>query len=1472
MNKQKLSLLLTVTLVFASLPPEMLYAKEAASGIAAKAPAKAVLENPQTQDKSKEWEEANEITIIRKDEEEAEEDLKDENALEAAEERIEREIIEITSAEEFLDFAANCHVDAWSYDKQVELRDNIDVSGYKIEPIPVFDGVFEGNGHTISGFRYTGSGYVTGLFRYVGKHGRIENLTLEGAVSSSDEKQCVGGICGNNEGIIRGCKFSGTVNGRTETGGIAGVNRGSGRIENCVTQGRISGYYYTGGTVGKNHGNISSCINHGSINDDSAWVEEDDQSGGFGWLENVGTGNTVRLQSGVDTGGIAGYSDGVIVSCSNAATVGYEHTGYNIGGIVGRQAGLLSSCTNKGTVYGRKDVGGIVGQMEPYIKLNAVQSVEEEIQKLHDLIDKTLEDMDDAGNVLTEDFDTLIGYSDGALNKSHGVVSQMSSFVDDNVGAVSQAADRLEYVINRLPEVLDPFSASMAGIKGIGNDIKKLNDDLNIIKDMEITDYDETDYKRLSLVTGIGGSLTADNNDPAEGAVVTLYAKPEAGYGIGPVTARDADGNAIAVTNDGSGNFRFEMPARNVCVSAEFVYKGTYLAASQAGGLVTVSEGTDTVNISVRLSAGYRMESLSIGGVTAPMSGAGSVTVNKSDYPAGGSPVLVYGAFTKDMLSDGEDGANYITCEAGTGGGLICDLKTAEAGEEVRLVATQKPGYRMKSLKLRSESGDIAYSRQGDFVYLFTMPAGDVTAEAEFEPIRFGMTSNAGGSASYSNTVSGNTIHFTLNPASGYTLAQEPAVNGQGGMIPVSKVKADSYEYEVKIAGEQEPALAVVQFTRQKQNTSIQGALNSMRGNADNLTGAMDRISAVAKEIGGIIMNADGSTKDWGSLSEADKNTLLTDIMELSQQLSSAKQSASSMLSSISLIGNVTAPYLDQMAENTYTDIERLTEHIQEVVDDLLESTEGIKSIVNYLNGQQNIHFTQMGDDFDNSVDDLYAQLEGISDTMKSINAGVYEHAGVLNEDFRGINDQLNVVLLLFIDRMDRLEHPRTSTIYEDISDEDIEETVQGKVTRCTNKGMVQGDINIGGIAGAMSIDKEDPEENAAGSVEISLGNTYLTKCILNDSKNYGYVTAKKDGAGCIAGYMNLGVIANCEAYGGAESTEGDYVGGICGQSLAVIQKCYSLCSLSGGKYVGGIAGYGDAINNCYSMTEAEAAGGRAGAIAGQVASREDDDILRNIKDNYYVGDELYGIDDISYVGAAEPVTYSQLLTTENLPVDYRHLKVTFLADNKFLGTQELKYGESLSNLKFPRLADKENTNGVWPKVADRTMKGNLVLAAEYEDNITVLDSEEQRMTSQGEKILRKSLALAEGKFTGMAILHARVNENHIPPYSVTKGKDYTIYDISLENVQEQETGEKISLRLLNEGGEKTVVWEYADEEWKQAETKVRGQYLQVTMEGNQGTFCMVNGKSAKSVIWIGIGGVLAAAVLSGIIIRKKQK
>ena len=262
MNKRRISLLLAAVLVCTSLPFENLLAKEVTS--------------------------EQDITIIRKSDEETEDAEIEEQ--EQDEKEVVKETIEIRTAEEFISFAANCHLDAWSYNKIIELKEDIDLSGESFEPIPIFDGTFKGNGHTISGFRYAGNGYVVGLFRYISKNGSVEKLTLEGDVKSSDEKQCIGGLCGSNAGTIKDCKFKGTVSGKTETGGIAGVNQATGIIENCVTEGRIIGYYYTGGVVGKNHGNISDCFNHANINDNSAWVEEEDQSGGIEWIKSVGSG------------------------------------------------------------------------------------------------------------------------------------------------------------------------------------------------------------------------------------------------------------------------------------------------------------------------------------------------------------------------------------------------------------------------------------------------------------------------------------------------------------------------------------------------------------------------------------------------------------------------------------------------------------------------------------------------------------------------------------------------------------------------------------------------------------------------------------------------------------------------------------------------------------------------------------------------------------------------------------------------------------------------------------------------------------------------------------------------------------------------------------------------------------------------------------------------------------------------------
>lgn len=71
-------------------------------------------------------------------------------------EEIKYERIDISTAQEFADFTKKCYIDSWSGNKYVSLKADIDLAGTEYDVIPVFNGTFDGAGHTISGFDYTG--------------------------------------------------------------------------------------------------------------------------------------------------------------------------------------------------------------------------------------------------------------------------------------------------------------------------------------------------------------------------------------------------------------------------------------------------------------------------------------------------------------------------------------------------------------------------------------------------------------------------------------------------------------------------------------------------------------------------------------------------------------------------------------------------------------------------------------------------------------------------------------------------------------------------------------------------------------------------------------------------------------------------------------------------------------------------------------------------------------------------------------------------------------------------------------------------------------------------------------------------------------------------------------------------------------------------------------------------------------------
>lgn len=322
------------------------------------------------------------------------------------------ETIYLESVEELLAFSAQCRLDSWSRGKRVILMADLSLSQTDFSPIASFGGIFDGNGHTISGLCLTESFLPAGLFGELQATGSIENLTVSGTIAPAGDAEFVGGIVGENYGRIAQCSFTGNLLGSANTGGIAGINAASGVIADCEVSGLIIGSSMTGGIAGCNFGRIESAVNKAYVNTTSVDPSIDPSQLSLDFLTDVSRLKSMDISSApIDSGGIVGYSSGILRACINKATVGYAHIGYNVGGIAGRSCGFIDSCTNTAAVLGRKDTGGIAGQLEPYISLtlseSALAALERQLQELDVLLDETGAHAQNASQELTDRLDAI---------------------------------------------------------------------------------------------------------------------------------------------------------------------------------------------------------------------------------------------------------------------------------------------------------------------------------------------------------------------------------------------------------------------------------------------------------------------------------------------------------------------------------------------------------------------------------------------------------------------------------------------------------------------------------------------------------------------------------------------------------------------------------------------------------------------------------------------------------------------------------------------------------------------------------------------------------------------------------------------------------------------------------------------------------------------------------------------------------
>ena len=568
----------------------------------------------------------------------------------------------------------------------------------------------------------------------------------------------------------------------------------------------------------------------------------------------------------------------------------------------------------------------------------------------------------------------------------------------------------------------------------------------------------------------------------------------------------------------------------------------------------------------------------------------------------------------------------------------------------------------------------------------------------------------------------------------------------------------------------------------------------------------------------------------------------------------------SDMRGYLETMSDIVMAHQGDMTREAATQLSGAVGYVEDASDNLHSAGSQAKNIFDTLNGMPDIALPQLGDDYRSKTNSLTANLQGLSENMGYLNGEMASTNDVLIDDLQDINDQFSTIMRLYTDAIDGVLDMDYTKTYEDTSQEDAETSTDATVADCRNNGTVQGDINVSGIVGTMAIEYDfDLEGDVTGIEDARMNSTFLTKCVLRQNINLGKVTAQKSCAGGISGLQEMGTVLRCENYGRVTSSTGSYVGGIVGQSLSDIMNSYAKCTVSGEEYVAGIAGSGSGIKNCCAIVRVQDTTAFSGAIAGEV------DGSKEVADNYFVSEEIAGIDRISYSGKAEPISYKEMLTIEGIPNKFRMMSISFYADEEEVKTVECPYGGSVPLEMYPEIPAKQGFYADWDIKDLNNVMYDEDVTVEYVRYLTTLASEQIRPNNQ-------SAILVDGMFKQEDALNvvgdtSTGNKNaETSPENPTESWVVQIPDDGNESHQ---------IRYQAPEGQTAGVTVYVRQDggWTQADTELMGIYHLFTVEGTEAEIAVcVEEKSITDYLIYIIPASVVVLIVVILLIRKSRK
>ncbi len=228
--------------------------------------------------------------------------------------------------------------------------------GYSYDGVTVsYSGTFDGAGHSISGL-YTCTTDVPciGLFGITSSDAVIKDLSVIGSYFEAPDM--VGGIVGKNSGTVIGCTTKNTVVGIDAVNGIGGaVGYNLGTVADCVNNGGIGTFDgKAGGIIGTSTSSVAYCQNNGNVTS---------VLGSVGGICASAPGaekciNTADVTGVYATGGIIGTMSGNITNCLNYGTVFTDTSDSGYYG-VGLLVGMMKDGDVKNSCYRSLDLPAI---------------------------------------------------------------------------------------------------------------------------------------------------------------------------------------------------------------------------------------------------------------------------------------------------------------------------------------------------------------------------------------------------------------------------------------------------------------------------------------------------------------------------------------------------------------------------------------------------------------------------------------------------------------------------------------------------------------------------------------------------------------------------------------------------------------------------------------------------------------------------------------------------------------------------------------------------------------------------------------------------------------------------------------------------------------------------------------------------------------------------------------------------------